>query len=315
MVLFADGVWVAGGNDIGTSNNIVYSVDGQTNWTSVGGIFGINGNCFDIKYSSADDTWIAVGDGSASNNNIFYSSNGTSWTVASNSPFGSGQARKVAYDGSNNWVAVGNASSNNNNLWYSTNNGVNWTVNSTVFLGSGIGRDVIYTGNLWVVTGSSQSTGDGGVWYNSSSLNVEWNRSFFNENLIKFNVLSIRNIFYADNKFVVASNLDEKSVPVFFSSNVKEFTQANQSLFVLASDQGGDGRAVTYANNTWVVGGQGTYTLASSKDSNSWIISGQHNRNSESFDPFDAIIRDILYVNNTWFAVGSGVWYSINGNA
>ena len=183
--------WIAVGDNYSSdSSNIVYSSNGQT-WhcgVMTGGTeqpFG-RGEGSAIAYDGTT-SWVAVGNntgGNLNSSNIVYSSNGETWhcgvmTGGTEQPFGSGDGKAIAYDGTTSWVAVGNNTSlNSSNIVYSSN-GETWhcgrMIDDTQPFGTGHGLGISFNGTSWVAVGNNASgnlnssnivySSEGEVWY------------------------------------------------------------------------------------------------------------------------------------------------------
>ena len=160
-VVFADKMWVMGGNN---QNNIWYSTNGA-NWTQqvTSGAVWIGRSFYGkgvIEYNGK--MWVMGGQNWPQGrlNDVWYSTNGANWTQATSSAAWSARSAFgcVVFD-NKMWVMGGNnGSSTLNDVWYSTN-GADWTqvISSAAWSARSTAGYEVFDNKMWVMGGSNQN--------------------------------------------------------------------------------------------------------------------------------------------------------------
>ena len=276
-VYYADGIWVAGGN-----NGLYWSTDGKT-WTQGN----VTTGTFRCVYY-ANGIWVAGRD----SNGLYWSTDGKTWTQGSVT---TGTFRCVYYaDGI--WVA-----GRNDGLYWSTD-GKTWTQGSGA---TGTFYCVHYADGIWVAGGGLYWSTDGKTWTQGSGATGTFRCVYYSNGLwvagresnglywstdgktwTQGNVTTgtFDCVYYADGIWVASGN------GLYWSTDGKTWTQGSGGTFYY----------VYYAGGIWVAGGIGLYW---STDGKTWT---QGNVTTDSF-------YCIYYANGLWVAgrESNGLYYSI----
>lgn len=285
----------------GYRHSIVVSEDGNR-WVGLGKtIFSNNGN--GITYNNITRLWVAVGTG---NNSIATSNNGMRWIGLGNTIFTTGNKVKYA---NNLFVAVG---LRNDNVGIPPTNGTNtiatstdgtiWTIRKPSFLNSG--RQIIYGkdisgNNLWAAFGDSnynnQLSNLDGLYTRIivSSNGVGWSRTVINPSTGQGQEISasISNLGYGNSVW-----MGNNSKNIEMSKDGKIWTRTSSVDTIMTGEI--KGIAYDRINNLWVLVGEGTNQIATSRDRGvTWTGLGK------TFFKYGAYF--VKYVNDTLFVGGS----------
>ena len=335
---YANNLWVAvgmGGNTIATSTDgITWTGRGATIFTTVGQDLGYgNGlwvacgqggntiatstdgitwtgrgavvgttNIYNVKYGN--NLWVAVGEGG---NTIASSTDGITWTGRGTTVFTNGFT--IGY-GNGIWVAGGTGG----NTVATSTDGINWTPRDKTFFTTS-GNDVINDGTQWIAAGSGGNniaiSSDGGVTWSGQSI------SYFD---------SVNSVNYAvpvsptTSTTTYDANLNATTSTVSTPSYIA--TGSSKSLFVAVGD-GTNTIATSTDGNTWTGRGNTVFTIAGDKvayGNNLWVAvaysGGPGNSIATSTDGitwtgrgnsiFSTSGKFVVYANNLWVAGGSG---------
>jgi len=242
-----------------TSYNLAYSQDGKT-WT------GILSNVFDssvqgLVFDQTHNLMIACGTGSI--NTLAYSYDyGITWIGLGKSIF-STSGNAVAHNGEI-WVAVGLG--NDNTIAYSTD-GLNWIgLGKTIFSTSG--NAITYNNNLWVATGEGTNaiarSSDGKIWtgVTNTSLGSGYSVAGHGSNWL-------------------AGGMYDGSLNLVQSVDGENWSSVTTTL------SGTKINSILWNGSQWLIGGEGTDTLAYSLDGITWA--------SLSNSVFDSTVKNISY--------------------
>lgn len=279
-VYYADGIWVAGGDD-----GLWWSVDGKA-WTIVDNPFIIKFEDFLCVYN-ANGTWVAGGDGGA----LFYSTNGRSW---SDCDIGS-SADPFVYDVTevkfmnNEWILY---SHDNMSGFYSSADGQTWTEHS-LNIGSGFWytREITFASNLYVVATAivSGSNDIGLLWSTDGrTFNIAQSLTPVSQQFgISFSCVHFANGLW------VAGSLTANGL--WWSTDGRNWAQGTGGENYLFS-------SICYANNLWYAGTT-QHGLWKSTDGINWTQMSEFG--------IATVVHDIIYMNYAWLAlVGNTIWYS-----
>lgn len=123
---YGNNVWVVAGDDSTNGQTLLYSVDNAGTWYPCSGDMpGTRATSVAFNNDLYNPLWVATGDAGVSGNTIFTSPDGIGWS-GSDTQFGTGQGRAVAY-GNGNWVVSGVDSSNQTVVLCSTDGGSTWS--------------------------------------------------------------------------------------------------------------------------------------------------------------------------------------------
>ena len=175
-VVFDNKLWVIGGENPSSLNDVWYSSDGVT-WTQA-----TASAPWSPRYAHASvvfngNIWVIGGrTGLTSLNDVWYSSDGVNWNQAPNLPAGRSGMSAVVFN-SKIWL-IGGVSGiiYRNNVWYSSD-GVTWTqaTASAPWIARWLHSSVVFDNKIWVIGGfgavqsNNQPLGD--VWYSSNGVN------------------------------------------------------------------------------------------------------------------------------------------------
>ena len=153
---YANGKWLAGGDNGVDNQNIMYSVNGGLDWTLCAGEK-LGTQCFSITGTSS--LAVAVGDGSAGNDHVMLvSTDGINWSVPAAPPtnYNWGISVAVNKDGTK-WLASGKlAAPGTTPFWYSSD-GLNW---QNAALSTILDAVIGYDGSKFVVIGVANMVGN-----------------------------------------------------------------------------------------------------------------------------------------------------------
>jgi hypothetical protein len=215
-----------------TTNQVRYSTDGGSNWTSTGQSYagaGFGG----IAYGGS--LWILVGQNVP--NAIFYSADGITWSNAT-TPATFGSYNKVAY-GNGRWIATGNAEFK----VITSTNGTTWTaLNAAATINFGF--NVVYGGGIWLLlaggTGNPnvvQYSTDGLTWYRSATASQNFS-----------GIAS--DAAWNGNRWVMTGN---GSSYVMYSDDGITWTASSSAQAVILGVSGGATNSVATNGTTWIV--------------------------------------------------------------
>lgn len=244
-VLYAGGLWLAGGS------GIAYSEDGIVWNLATGDITAEIGVCYGIVYGGGK--WVA---GVSGTYKLAYSTDGMNWSATTNGDtifIYAGRCNAVAY-GNSMWVAGGYSTDmleGNNTVAYSTD-GMTWTVSTS---GSNILIDsckaVAYGNGLWVAGGAGTNTliysEDGMAWTTST-----------NGISILYDCLTVA---YGNGMWVAGG---AGTYNLAYSADGITWTGSTSGTSIFTSSC----QAVSY-NGKWIAGGPGS-TVAYSTDGITW---------------------------------------------
>lgn len=273
-VVFDNKMWVLGGFNVPSKNDVWYSTDGA-NWTCATDSANWSGRYLHTVVVFNGKMWVLGGtniDDSASFfNDVWYSTDGVNWTCATDSAGWSVRYghTSVVFD-NKMWVLGGINPQTvfNNDVWYSAD-GVNWTQATTAAGWSERAghTSVVFDNKIWVFAGDCVG-GCNDVWYSTNGTN--WTRTTADAGWSKrYGHTSI--VF--DNKMCVL---------------------------------GGRGLGIVWYNDAWYSTDGINWTQATAS-------SGWSNRNCHTSVAFDNKIwiigggPDTLWYNDVWYSTGLGV--------
>ena len=244
-VLYAGGLWLAGGS------GIAYSEDGIVWNLATGDITAEIGVCYGIVYGGGK--WVA---GVSGTYKLAYSTDGMNWSATTNGDtifIYAGRCNAVAY-GNSMWVAGGYSTDmleGNNTVAYSTD-GMAWTVSTS---GSNILTDsckaVGYGNGLWVAGGSGTNT----IIYSEDGMT--WTTSTNGISIIS----DCLTVAYGNGLWVAGG---AGTYTLAYSTDGITWTGSSSGTSIFTASC----RAVSY-NGKWIAGGPGS-TVAYSTDGMTW---------------------------------------------
>jgi hypothetical protein len=269
------------------TNQVRYSTDSGSNWTSTGQSYagaGFGG----IAYNGS--LWILVGQNVP--NAIFYSADGITWSNAT-TPATFGSYNKVAY-GNGRWIATGNAEFK----VITSMNGTTWTaLNAAATINFGF--NVVYGGGIWLLlaggTGNPnvvQYSTDGLTWYRSATASQNFTGV-------------ATDAAWNGNRWVMTGN---GSSYVMYSDDGITWTESSSAQAVILGVSGGSTNSVATNGTTWVVSfdkGASAGLIYSTDNAITWT-------NATSINSLLYRINSIIW-NGTYFvAVGQQSAFSNN---
>lgn len=271
-----------------TTRSIAYSIDG-IGWTTAA-TNGFSGGGNGVAYSSHQNKWIAVGAGTV--NTLAWSPDGMTWIGLGRSLFPA-TGNGIAYsEQQNRWVAVG---AGTNSIHYSTD-GFSWTV-VTPSIFTLTGNAVVYSSerNQWVAVGQGLNfiavSSDGISWTGLGRI------IFANEGM---------GVRYGNGLYVsVGIGTLGQTISQAWSSDGVNWTPSPEQMDGLQRSD------AVYAQNRWILVGQGPRTFHNSTEGKSWTqmssFAGMGN--------LLGITHNVAY--NRYVAVGFGtntIIHSSDGN-
>ena len=296
-------MWVAGGYDDPSGNNIVYSYDGKY-WqtTNITG-----GNAFDQRVQGIawnGIVWVAVGfDGS--NNNLAISSDGINWTINSTL---SSVIKGICWNGLN-WVAISQSQSPDfNSVWRGSADATVWTALPNIFYSAGgsgaiSARRVLPYVGLTIVPppqtgGSSTSIGETvlvGGGYNDTLGNLLTSISL--DNGVTWSSKTVTYAMYQvawNGSLWVSANSDGS---MGYSSDGINWNTTSSVFYSSAN-------GVAWNGSYWLAVGSGANTMMKSIDGINWTVVSS---------PFDSGVynaRGIAWNGSLWVVTGQDTGYN-----
>lgn len=249
---------------------------------------------------------------------ILSSSDAKKWQIVKS---GTGDTLNAVASDGNQFVAVGF------NSIMRSGNGSNWTVISSV----DVFNDVIWTGSQFIVVGNNGkflTSSDGENW-TSASINTSFNLNSIAYDGSLYVIAASNGTVYTsanlkDWKAVSSGAPSFNNIKIVYSQLLSRFVMVSKGfpMKVLSSTDGEDWsreiqfplsgtpefRSIAENDSTIVAMGKSGVTF-SSNDGNSWVDA--INKVTQT-----AILRSVIWANNTYVAVGSGfssqIWTSIN---
>ena len=248
-VVFDIKMWVIGGFDGSTKNDVWYSSDGVT-WTQATASAAFSARYDHTSVVFDNKMWVIGGYDGGNKNDVWYSSDGINWTQATASAAFSGRKwhTSVVFD-NKMWVIGGNDGSFKDDVWFSSD-GVNWTEAAPYPSFSARYRhtSIVFDNKMWVIGGfiNYQRTND--VWYSSDGVSW-WGQATASA---AFSTRYDHTSVVFDNKMWVIGGVDGSiKSDVWYSSDGVNWTEVTASAFSARTDF----TSVTFDSKMWVIGG------------------------------------------------------------
>lgn len=170
ITAFDDKLWVIGGYDGTSYNDVWYSTDGKT-WTEATSSAAFSPRWEHSTVVYDNKLWVIGGHDGDSTNDVWYSSDGVTWTEATgDAAFPKRHYHTTAAFDGKLWVIAGRDTGYYNDIWTSTD-GVTWTVGAgaAAFSKRIQHTTAVFDNKLWVIGGLDGAIVND-VWYSDDGI-------------------------------------------------------------------------------------------------------------------------------------------------
>ncbi len=247
-VVFNGKMWVLGGYDGSSKNDVWSSADGST-WTRATNSARWLARGFHSSVVFNNKMWVLGGSDGSNKNDVWSSADGSTWTRATNSAgWSARQGHNSVVFNNKMWVLGGYDGGRKNDVWSSSDGGT-WTkaTDSAGWSARYGHSSVVFNKKIWVLGGSDGSNKND-VW--SSSDGVNWTRSTDSAGWSGRN--SHRSVEFNGKMWVLGGDAGGRKNDVWSSSDGVNWTQSTVSVGWSARHSH---QTLIFNNKMWVIGG------------------------------------------------------------
>ncbi|WP_273568787.1 Kelch repeat-containing protein [Maribacter halichondriae] len=257
-VVFDNKMWVIGGYDMDSKNDVWYSNDG-VNWTEATPVAAFEERAGHASVVFDGKIWIIGGSDNSAKNDVWFNANGVDWEMATATAEFSARFGHTAVVFENKiWVigGVGNGSVFSNDVWYS-HDGIDWELatDSAPFSKRSGHVSVIFDNKLWVIGGTGSGLGEhkNDVWFSSDGLN--WTKA---TSIAAFEERSGHASVVYDGKIWIIGGYEDETNGGYKKDVWYSIDGTNWDLATTDYIEWFRHTSVVFQDNIWIVGGEST---------------------------------------------------------